>query len=237
MSETKTMDEVCNEFLASVLEKADDQLLAILNQDFTYDYDCSGRSDIYNISNIHLQDDNAGMTILENSDFCSYGFQILAILAALQKEQTFNCLKSHLENISASNRTNGYAYYMVHEGDGFNGTLEEAEAMRNDPNAGWCWAPWNPELHVLNFYRLEKTDSSDDEIAIDLKKCSYQSLRDSINVIDDSIWLSLPKTSFENDFPTYNLTSAEDSNVKEFEFCSKSPEDVTLKISLQPLCD
>ena len=87
----KTQYEVCTEFLENLIIKSDDELLAILNQDFTAE-DYGDEGAIYNLDTLA---EIASLFDLSDNNNC--GFQVLAVLCATNKEKSFKRIQNHYE--------------------------------------------------------------------------------------------------------------------------------------------
>jgi hypothetical protein len=90
MSALKTQHEVATEFLENLIIKSDDELIAILGQNFTAeDY---GDEDSYNLDTLT----EVG-SLFDLSDNSKSSFQVLAVLCATNKEKSFEKIKNHYE--------------------------------------------------------------------------------------------------------------------------------------------
>ena len=237
ISQIKTMAEVGNEFLSSLINRTDEELIQILDQDFTYDVGLNEER-TFNISNISAELE--GTSILDESDYPFSGFQVLIILAANDKKMTFCKFKNHLEDADAGQSdtdslrtgTKGFAYYMDHESEGFEGTQAEAEAIQNDQDSCWCWVP---HVSAQNLYKLQKTDAYSSVFKIKLSECSYDLIKKHIRLAGDTIWISVPRTIFFSDIDI-NVSCPDDVSKKEFfENCSPDPALVNFAIPYRAL--
>ena len=223
----KTSHELISEFLAGIVSKSDEDLLSLINQDFLYEHYFSGNSLVCTISTFNSQEGCACVSLFEGS----HGANVLAILAVTGKEKSFNVVMNHLAQGDSTPRhkLRGSIYFLDHEREGFDGSISDAEALQEDPNSNWIFTP---DIQAQNFYKLQKTDDTLQELVFDLKKCDFEWFRANSKVIGDEIWVVIPISLLiepdKFEFP-------EDSTIDEFKYCSMSPKHVTARLRLEAL--
>lgn len=132
----KTQHEVATEFLENLIVKSDDELLAILNQDFTAeDY---GDEESYNLDTLT----EVG-SLFDLSDNSKCAFQVLAVLCAANKEKSFNRIKDHYQDGSF----NGTIYFI--DGDKINKVSNTANFAFNIAFNKIDYKTLNDNLKVL----------------------------------------------------------------------------------------